>query len=266
MSIVDFHNHMIPAVDDGSESLDQSLVALKNMWDQGITHVITTPHFKASTLKQPDAFEAEMGRIDECWGELLQAVAKRLPELRLDRGVELALDDPDPSVTDSRVRLAGTRFVLVEFPNFIIPPDSTRPLLHLRESGVTPIVAHPERYENLDDSLDVLHEWKRSGAFLQLDAGSIVGFYGARAEKLAWRCLESGIVDYLSSDYHARGNCLVAGARQLLLARGGVAQFNALTTANGARMVAGLDPSPVAPLSGSRSRWEWVKAILRLGH
>lgn len=264
MSIVDFHSHMIPGVDDGSESLEQSLVALKNMWDQGITHVITTPHFKASNLKHPDEFDAEMGRIDEAWGELLPAVAKSLPKLRLDRGVELALDDPDPSVTDSRVRLAGTRFVLVEFPNFIIPPNSTRPLLHLRATGVTPIVAHPERYENLDDSFEMLHEWKRSGAFLQLDAGSLVGGYGPRAEDLAWRCLEAGVVDYLSSDYHARGDCLMAQASQRLRARGGGSQLNALTMSNGKRLVAGLDAIRIAPMRHTSSSLQRLRRALRL--
>ena len=250
---------MIPGVDDGSESLEQSLVALKNMWDQGITHVITTPHFRASTLKQPDEFDAEMGRIDEAWRVLLPAVAKSLPGLRLDRGVELALDDPEPSVTDSRIRLAGTRFALVEFPNFVIPPNSTGPLVHLRATGVTPIVAHPERYANLDESLEVLREWKRSGAFLQLDAGSIVGAYGPGAEGLAWRCLEAGVVDYLSSDYHARGDCLMAGTRERLKARGGASHFNMLTR-NGARMVAGLDPESLAPLLRSTSRWKRLRA------
>ena len=262
--MIDFHSHMIPGVDDGSTSLEESLSALANMWEQGITHVITTPHFRASVLKQPDEFEAEMGRIDESWRELLPAVAKRLPGLRMDRGVELALDDPDPSVTDSRVRLAGTRFVLVEFPNFIIPPNSARPLLHLCAVGVTPIVAHPERYENLDPELEALYEWKRSGAFLQLDAGSVVGGYGPRAEGLAWRCLEAGVVDYLSSDYHARGDCLTAQARELLEARGGGSQFNALTTSNGDRLVAGLDPAPVPPLPRAKSGWKRLKKALRL--
>ncbi len=254
---------MIPGVDDGSESLEQSLSALAKMWEQGITHVITTPHFRASTLKQPDEFEAEMGRIDESWRELVSAVAKSLPGLRLDRGAELALDDPEPSLTDSRVRLAGTRFALVEFPNFVIPPNSTRPLLHLCATGVTPIVAHPERYENLEPGLEMLYEWKRSGAFLQLDAGSVVGAFGPRAERLAWSCLEAGVVDYLSSDYHARGNCLTAQARQLLEARGGGSQFNALTCANGDRMVADLDPTPVVPLPRSKSPSMRLKAVLR---
>jgi protein-tyrosine phosphatase len=247
LTFVDFHSHMVPGVDDGSESLEQSLVALTEMWEQGISHVVTTPHFRAGWLKHPDEFEAEMGRIDERWRELAPAAAKQLPGLRLDRGVELALDDPEPSVTDSRVRLAGTQFVLVEFPNFIVPPDSTQPLLHLRSTGVTPIIAHPERYENVDDSLDVLQEWKRSGAFLQLDAGSVLDFYGPRAEELAWRCLEVGVVDYLSSDYHARGDCLIAQAREQLKVRGGAPQLKTFTK-NGERMAAGLEPSPVAPL------------------
>lgn len=259
--MIDFHSHMIPGVDDGSTSLEESLSALEKMWEQGITHVITTPHFRASVLKQPDEFEAEMGRIDESWRELLPVVAEALPGLRMDRGVELALDDPNPSVTDSRVRLAGTRFVLVEFPNFIIPPNSARPLLHLSAIGVTPIVAHPERYENLDHELEALYEWKRSGAFLQLDAGSVVGAYGPGPERLAWSCLDAGVVDYLSSDYHARGECQTRAAILALSRReGGDAATTILTDTNPGRMLEGLDPGQVPSLERKRKSW-WSRLL-----
>src|SRR5687767_14959725 len=114
--MLDFHNHLIPAVDDGSASLEESLVAVERMVVQGITHVITTPHFRASTAKNPSEFESEMARIDSSWQLLVEAAREKFPQIKLDRGVELALDDPNPIAGDHRLRLAGTRFILVEFP------------------------------------------------------------------------------------------------------------------------------------------------------
>jgi protein-tyrosine phosphatase len=260
--VLDFHNHMIPGVDDGSASLEESLVALENMWEQGITHVITTPHFAASTVKQRAEFESQMAHIDASWAVLMAAVRDHLPRMKLDRGVELALDDPNPVVTDPRLRLAGTRFALVEFPDLTLPLNSVQPLLRLKVNGVTSIVAHPERYENLAPPFEILRAWKQAGAFLQLNAGSLVGAYGARVQRNAWHCLESGLVDYISSDYHARGTCLMAGARERLVASGGISQLRALTEYNGDRLVDGLDPTPVAPLERPKSRWGRLRKAL----
>lgn len=262
--MLDFHNHLIPAVDDGSESLDQSLAALVNMAAQGITHVITTPHFAASLGRQPGAYQAAFERIDQSWNTLLGAVGEHLPNLKLERGVELALDDPDPVIDDARLRLAGTRFVLVEFPNFSIPPNSARVLARLKDRGITPIVAHPERYENIEVELTTLREWKRSGAHLQLNAGSLIGAYGSRVERYAWRCLRSGIADYLCSDYHARGKCLTARALERVESRGGQSHLKALLEYNGDRLLLGLDPTPVPPLKASPKRFYDLRRFFRL--
>jgi protein-tyrosine phosphatase len=260
--VLDFHNHLIPAVDDGAASLEQSLTALARMWDQGIRHVVTTPHFRASTLTEPTLFDEEMGRLDAGWQTLLVAASSSFPAMRLDRGVELALDEPNVSIADARILLAGSRFVLVEFPYLTIPPNSVRPLSKLRTSGVTPIVAHPERYENLDSDLAILHAWRREGAFLQLNAGSLVGAYGTKIERIAWQCLEAGSVDYLSSDYHARGKCAISEASDRLVGRSGSSQLEALTL-NGYRILRGLDPMPVNPLARRKSGWEGWKAAFR---
>src|SRR5688500_12419507 len=152
---------------------------------QGITHVITTPHFRASTAKNPAEFELEMARIDSSWQLLVASARENFPQMKLDRGVELALDDPNPTASDPRLRLAGTRFMLVDFPYFMIPPNSAQPLIHLRAHGVTPIVAHPERYDDFQANQETFREWKHAGAFLQLNAGSLVGAYGPRVERNA---------------------------------------------------------------------------------
>jgi len=261
--VLDFHNHMIPGVDDGSSSIEESLVALRKMAQQGITHVITTPHFRASTLNRPDEFAAQMREIDEAWEKLRLAVSECMPGFRLDRGVELALDEPKVSTTDERMRLAGSRFMLVEFPYFTIPPNSAQALAQLRAAGVTPIVAHPERYENLEKDLVSLYQWKESGAFLQLNAGSITGAYGRSVDRIAWLCLEVGMIDFISSDYHARGNCLTALAKDRFDECEGSSQFRALTI-NGERLLMGIDPVPVPPVQRRASAWKRVKRALRI--
>jgi protein-tyrosine phosphatase len=232
---------------------------------QGIRQIITTPHFRASTLSQPAQFQAEMSRIDEAWQTLETAVAEGFPDVVLRRGVELALDEPIDAVKDLRVRLGGSRFVLVEFPYFMIPPNSSHVLVRLRQGGVTPIVAHPERYQNVGEDLAVLLDWKRRGAFLQLNAGSVVGAYGSRVERLAWNCLRAGVIDYLSSDYHSRGKCLTETAKARFAERGADSQFQGLASVNGDRLLNGLDPIPVTPLPAAQSRWKRLVAAVRRG-
>jgi protein-tyrosine phosphatase len=233
------------------------------MWEQGITHVIATPHLRASNTKLPADFQRKLGEIDARWCELVNAATERIPKMKLDRGVELALDDPDPVVADPRLRLAGTGFVLVEFPWFTIPPNSTHPFERLRAGGYTPIVAHPERYENVDEKLDVLRDWKLQGALLQLNAGSLVGAYGPTIEGRAWQVLEAGLADYLCSDYHARGICLIRAGRERIAARDQNFPVKTLSGRNGERLLDGLPPVPVPPLREKKSRWTRLKRAIR---
>lgn len=260
--MLDFHNHMIPGVDDGCRSIDESLQALRAMQEQGVTHVITTPHFRASTLLEPARFEERMGKIDAAWEALRAALASSGLTVRIDRGVELALDAPRLPALDARVRLAGTRNVLVEFPSFSVPPNSAEALLHLRVAGLLPIVAHPERYENLVDGLETMHAWRRSGAALQVNAGSLTGYYGGSVQKRAWAILAEGSYDFLCSDFHGRGDCLLDDCGRLMRERGAEEQFGMLTSVNGSRLLAGQDPLPVSPLATRGGLWSRVKGML----
>lgn len=251
----DFHNHLIPGVDDGAESLEASLNALDLMWKQGITHVITTPHFRASVVNRPDEFEAQMRLIDEAWKVLSLAASEHIPQMKLDRGVELALDEPQLARLDRRLCLAGTRFMLVEFPYFMIPPNSAEPLAKLRSAGISPIIAHPERYKNQGEKLERARKWKQSGAFLQLNAGSILGAYGRDSERRGLSYLEAGLIDYVSSDYHARGECMCAKAEERFGSMDALQEFRILSTVNGQRLVDEMDPVPVGRVGKSVSSW-----------
>ncbi|MGH7504412.1 MAG: CpsB/CapC family capsule biosynthesis tyrosine phosphatase, partial [Longimicrobiales bacterium] len=179
------------------------------------------------------------------------------------RGAEVKLDLPEPDLSDPRFRLGGGTFVLVEFPYFTVPPRSSRVMAHLRSQGWTPIVAHPERYGGMLSGLDVLEEWRSAGADLQVNGPSLIGRYGEEARIAAFRILENGWADYLSSDYHAHGRPDITAYREALRSIGGEEQMLLLTEMNPRRMLDDQTPLPVAPLALKRSLWDRISGTFR---
>lgn len=260
--MIDFHNHLIPGVDDGASDAAQSRAALEAFRAQGVDRVVCTPHVSGDATRRPGELVQVLGALDRGWAELA-AVAAGFPDMQVMRGAEVMLDTPEPDLSDPRLRLAGTRFVLVEFPFMVIPPNGPRALFDLKMAGWSPVLAHPERYANAQESLDDAEEWRRVGALLQVNCGSLLGKYGDRAHRLAWGLLERGWADYLSSDYHARGTCPVAECRGELERRGAAEQAVLLTETNPARLLAGQAPLPVPPAAARRPLWRRVLGLER---
>ncbi|HYR11856.1 MAG TPA: CpsB/CapC family capsule biosynthesis tyrosine phosphatase [Longimicrobium sp.] len=256
--MIDFHNHLIPGVDDGAASLDQSRASLEAYRAQGVRAVVATPHLNASLADSPPALEAYLARVDEGWESLRALGAAEFPEVRLERGFEVMLDTPSPRLADPRLRLAGTSLVLVEFPFMSVPPNAEGTLFALKVAGWTPVIAHPERYSNADAGGQAAEGWKRVGALLQVNAGSVLGRYGPEARERAWTLLERGLADYVASDYHARGPLHLAACREALAAAGGEAQARLLMEENAGRLLAGEQPLPVEPLR-RRARTLWSR-------
>jgi protein-tyrosine phosphatase len=246
--MLDFHNHLMPGVDDGAADLDESRQGLATLQSQGVREIITTPHFQASYVGRPRDLAHYLDAIDAAWEKLTALSIAEFPNLRVERGVEVALDIPHPRIEDPRLRLAGTSFVLVEFPFMSIPPNSTLAIRELVSSGVNPIIAHPERYSGIGTNLDLVESWRGAGARIQVNSGSLLGYYGSNPKRLAWWILEHGFADYLASDYHSRGKCAVAECATLLTERGGEAVHRTLTTTNPRRLLLDQAPLPVPAL------------------
>jgi protein-tyrosine phosphatase len=258
--MIDFHNHLIPGVDDGAADVEQAVAALAEFRGQGVHTAVATPHLNGSLTRTPAALAARLAEIDAGWAAL-EAAAEG-SGVRVLRGAEIMLDVPAPDLSDPRLRLAGTPAVLVEFPFMNVPPNALQALFELRMAGWLPVLAHPERYGNAARDLSDAAEWRRVGAALQINAGSLVGRYGKPASELAWGLVERGMAAYLSSDYHARGRCPVAECRAELERRGGGHQARLLMEENPRRMLEGKPPLPVPPLLAPRPLW---KRILRPG-
>ncbi|MGK2961126.1 MAG: tyrosine-protein phosphatase [Gemmatimonadaceae bacterium] len=257
--MLDFHNHLMPGVDDGAANISESRKGLETLRSQGVIEVITTPHFQASSAARPRELLLHLAELDDSWEKLNALAVAEFPSMRVERGVEVALDIPHPRLDDERLRLAGTSYALVEFPYMSIPPNSTLAVRELVRSGVTPIIAHPERYAGMAANPDILESWRDSGARIQVNSGSLLGYYGANPKRLAWEILAQGMADYLSSDYHSRGKCPVAECASIMKEKGGEAQHRLLTTTNSRRILLDQQPLPVPPLHATvPSIWKRV--------
>lgn len=247
--MIDLHSHLLPAVDDGSESIEQSVAVLERFERDGVETLICTPHLEASRAAEAP-YDDYMERL-----AALRAAAPARPELRL--GFEIMLDVPNADLTDRRLGLGGSPAVLVEFSRTGVPPESGAELSRLRMSGIIPVLAHPERYWGC--TLEQVRGWRQNGAAIQTDATILIG-RGPMA-LLARSFLEEGLVDVLASDNHGDRRSLGA-VRQWLVESGAEEQADVLTRVNPGRLLEGKEPLPVSPLPREAGLVDRLKELL----
>ena len=247
--VIDLHTHLLPGVDDGSPTQENSVRVLERLAAEGVRELACTPHLAASR-----AHEAPVERNAALLLELQAAVGERV---RLHRGFEIMLDRPGMELRLPGLSLGNSRAVLVEFPHGPLPEGHTEELLRLRSGGVVPVVAHPERYGGM--TLDIVRAWRDAGAVIQGDALLLLST-GAKA-LLARTMLEEGVYDILASDNHGDRRSLATVLLWLQEMKGGE-QGRTLTEVNPARLLADAALEPVAPLRPGKGVWERLRALV----
>lgn len=210
LQIVDLHNHLVPGVDDGATSVDESLDALTSLRLEGVTTLVATPHLLVPRLETDAALSRELDAHRRAFDQLLRATAARddVPALRL--GQEILAPDAESirrAARRSGIGLAGTRFLLVEF-GFNLQGTHIEVVKAALDAGRQIVIAHPERYHfgPLDDAIDTIRLWHEAGALLQMNAGSLAGHYrgsSPASRTLAWEMVAAGLVDVIATDHHA---------------------------------------------------------------
>lgn len=264
-SLVDIHNHLVPGVDDGARDVDAVLDSIERMTRNGIRRVITTPHLEGSLSLDPDRLERRLDTVTRAWEGAAQAIGEHFPEVEYRRGHEVLLDVPNVDLSDSRMRMAGTSFVLVEWPRLQLPPGTVPVLQRIRDRGYRPIVAHPERYHGMGNALHVAEQWREVGAHLQVNYGSLVGRFGSEAQSTAYRLLRRGWADYLASDFHGhtRLKLYKSEAWGALQELGAEESLTYLCRVNPGRILTEDLPLPVPPLPAERGFWAKLKSMLQ---
>lgn len=263
-ALADIHSHLAPGVDDGARDVGESLAAIDRLAADGVRHVLTTPHVDASILMRHGAFARVQRAVEDAWAMVVERCRERHPGIELHLGREIMLDTARPDLDDPRVRLNGSRYVLVEFPRLRIPDGSENVLYYIAVRERVPIVAHVERYSYEGEAENILGEWRAIGAAFQVNAASLVGKYGPAAQALSWELLSRGWVDLLASDYHARGKTWIPEARAALRERGGEKQDRALFAVNPRHVIDDEPLESVPPLpSKPVRRWSRLRGIFR---
>jgi protein-tyrosine phosphatase len=231
--VIDIHTHLLPAVDDGSPSVEVSVRVLERFAREGVEILVCTPHLLATDAHVVD---------DEGYQAALEELVRHAPAApRLLRGWEIMLDAPGVDLRAPHLGLGGSKALLVEFPRMNVPPTAARELSRIRMSGRIPVLAHPERYWGCTP--ERVREWRAAGAVVQLDAAMLLS--GGPVGKLARAMLEQGLVDCIASDNHGDVRSLAA-ARRWLEEVGAVEQAAVLTRGNAERL---LDDEPVIPVA-----------------
>lgn len=231
---VDLHCHLIPGVDDGARTLEDSLEMARALIDLGFSTVAPSPHARPE-YAPPELVEARLV-------ELRAALEREGLPLVLGRNAENVLDDAflRSLGTPSARMLGAGRYVLVELPYTTPVPPLLDILFRIRTKGVTPVIAHPERcleFERKGRAADAV----RAGALLQLDVGALTGRYGGTAKKLARAFLEDGLYALGATDLHAPVGARDWVGRALgeLRSRAGEQAFERLMRDSPARLLAG---------------------------
>lgn len=236
--MIDIHSHLLPGVDDGSRSFEQSVDVLQRFAADGVECVVLTPHLNVSRLA-----DAPYERHLEILAELRQR-APKAPELLL--GWEIMLDEPRRDLRERRYSLGDSGAVLVEFPLSGVPEQGGEELHRIRGSGVVPVLAHPERYWGC--SAAKVHRWRQAGAVIQMDTAGLLG--KGRIAQISRQLLELGLVDMFASDNHGDTRSL-ATARDWLLEVSTPEHADLLTRTNARRLLDGEPMAPVPPLPAS---------------
>lgn len=248
--MIDLHCHLLPAVDDGSRSVEQSLAVLREMLRHGINAVCLTPHQLASQLNRgvPAAH-------DRAYQALMAEVP---PRPAISRGLEVMLDGPIDAVAakERRGTLAGSRYILVEFPRMVSRAAAHKALSDVLAVGLVPVLAHPERYHCC--SPDVVRSWRELGAKMQIDATTLISSRprGGRAREL----ISHGLADIIAADNHGDGRMISTGFT-LMTERDGTVQAELLVTQNPRRILEDDELLPVPPLALHDSWWRRIRSV-----
>jgi protein-tyrosine phosphatase len=254
---VDFHNHLMPGVDDGARTLPDTRGPRSARGRGSRSRLRRRTNASLLAHDQP-AFALRLAELDRVVGTAIERGGGRR---QVWRGAEVALDVPGPDLSDERLRLAGTRFVLVEFAYMTVPPNSGRLLAGICADGWIPVLAHPERYARVRQRPGLPAAWREAGALLQVNGGSLLDRYGGEARQVACDLLAAGLADFPCSDYHARSGGSAGIPRCTRESRWG-AGSTALQT-NPQRMLRDELPLAVPPLARPASIWRRMSQLFR---
>lgn len=197
--MIDLHCHILPGVDDGAQTMDDSIAMAEKAISQGITHILCTPHHNNGKYENPksqvislvSSLQAELDQrglpLTVLEGQEVRITGDLLNEIRNDQILFTDLDDT---------------YLLIEFPTMDVPAYTEQTFFELRSMGKVPVIVHPERNAKFRESPNRLIPFLEMGCLAQLTAPSYVGIFGKEIQKTAKELVKHNLVQMVASDAH----------------------------------------------------------------
>ncbi len=209
--MVDIHCHILPGVDDGAKNWEIAVDMCRMAGYDGIEHIVATPHAN-------DVYAYDRDQHARTLDELREKIGGK-PELTLGCDFHFSYDNiQDALAHPHRYTIGETKYLLVEFSDYSIPPMAMEGFFHLQTAGLMPIITHPERNPILQAHPEMVLDWVENGALVQVTANSLTGHWGDRAKRVARGLLERDAVHVVATDAHDLKNRppLLSAARHAL--------------------------------------------------
>lgn len=193
--MVDIHSHVLPGIDDGSKSMEETVEMIRMARAHGTTVLVASPH--ADTQYRYDA-----ANVDAL---LQEARALAGPGIQLVRACDfhLMFDNIEAALRDPMLYTINQKgYLLMELSDLTIFPNTGDLWRQLEEAGMKIILTHPERNPLLRQRLPLIEEWVAQGRYMQVTGQSLTGLFGKKAAEFAHQLLDKGLVHFIASDAH----------------------------------------------------------------
>lgn len=200
VDFVDIHNHILPGIDDGSASIEDSLQLIRRFKDIGVVDFICTPHI------MNDYYPNTPATISTALEKLKSALVltNDLRKIKIRAAAEYMMDQNFMEILENgQILTLKDNYILVEMSYFQAPINLNEILFQLQTRGYKPVLAHPERYAYYHSKdLCKYEDLRNRGCLLQVNALSLSTHYGTGIQKTAFQLIENGMIDFIGSDAH----------------------------------------------------------------
>ena len=210
LSTTDLHSHLLPGIDDGVQSIEESLEVIRGFVNLGYKKLVTTPHIMHDFYKNDAGII--MGKLEE----VRNALAEASLEIEIEAAAEYYLDEYFLALINSEDKLLsfGDNYVLFELSFMTKPLTIKEAVFSMQTNGYKPVLAHAERYLYFHDNIKNLQELFDNGVILQLNLLSLSGYYSKSVKKMANKLLAQNMISFIGSDCH-NANQLISVAEVL---------------------------------------------------
>ena len=231
--MIDIHTHILPGIDDGDKDLTESLALLKLAENDGITHMVATPHIHVGRFNNAAAqIQSDLESLKlEAHKEGINVKLAAAAEVRLDiELMAMVMANKLPFIG----KIADKNVLLLELPHSHMPQGYDKFIQWLAKQNIRVIIPHPERNRDIQSNLYYIQHLKQLGCDFQLTASSIEGEWGESAQTIALQMLKDGLVNYVASDAHSvkRRPPILSQARKTVAQLIGEEQATALFVTN----------------------------------